>query len=120
MKRKRQDDPELEELIAYAQRSLDLPWKLLEKTTPLALKGKKRADTEKRTIGAKNLDRARIAAEERQKYRDIILKLYEQRPELKRANRERLAREVQAVLARRGITRSTKTIKRALPPPKKS
>jgi hypothetical protein len=91
------------------------PIKLLE-SVPLVHKGRGRAETEKRTIAKANLKRMQAAQADRQKIHDIVLKLYELKPELRRAKPERLAREVQAVLKRQGITRSTKTIRRAFPP----
>jgi hypothetical protein len=79
------------------------PIKLLE-SVPLVHKGRGRAETEKRTIAKANLKRMQAAQADRQKIHDIVLKLYELKPELRRAKPERLAREVQAVLKRQGIT----------------
>jgi len=75
----------------------------------------KRAEIEKCTIGKANIERRQNAQDEHQKIRKIVLKLYESKPELRRASREKLALEVQAVLKRYGIKKSTKAIKRALP-----
>ena len=85
---------------------------------PLIKKGKKRSEIESRTIAKVNLKRKQDLQTLREQEREIVLKLYKLRPELKRASRENLACEVQSVLARRGITRSTKSIIRGFPPKK--
>jgi len=104
-------------LAGFVRQSLKHSARLIE-ARPLIEKAKKRAEVEKRTIARANLDRKRTAETGRQKYRDIVEKLYTQKPGLKRASREQLAQEVKAVLAQRGIRVSTKTILRALPPKK--
>jgi hypothetical protein len=78
----------------------------------------KRIESQNRTLVASNRGRTDNAQAKYQKYRGIALKLYEQDPALKRAKKEKLAKEVRAVLARRGTSVSTKTIKRALSPKK--
>lgn len=109
------DDPA--RLSGFVRQSVKHMARLIE-ARPLIEKGKKRAEVERRTIAKANLDRRRTAKTSRQKYRDIVVRLYELRPELKRATRDRLAQEVQAVLAKRGFPVSTKTILRALRPKK--
>src|SRR5262249_6898602 len=89
--------------------------KFFESLKKDAAKGRKRAEIEKCTIGKANIERRQNAQDEHQKIRKIVLKLYESKPELRRASREKLALEVQAVLKRYGIKKSTKAIKRALP-----
>lgn len=81
---------------------------------PLIEKGKRRAEQ----LAGENLKRSQAAQADRQKYREIALRLCEFKPELKQASREELAREVQTVLRRAGISKTTKTILRALPPKK--
>jgi hypothetical protein len=83
-----------------------------------AARGRKRAEIEKRTIAKANIKRRQTAQDEYQRYRDIALKLYELKPTKRRASQEELAADVQAVLKRRGIKKSTKTIKRGLMPNK--
>src|SRR5262249_2008691 len=85
---------------------------------PLIEKAKKRAEVEKHTIAKANLERKQVAQADHQMYRDIVLKLIRQKPELRLASQERLAQEVREVLAWRGIKKSTRTIKRGLPPQK--
>src|SRR5262249_15971103 len=89
--------------------------KVLKSLKKDAAKGRKRAEIEKRTIAKANIERRQNAQDKYQRYRDIALRLYESKPELRRASQEKLAEEVQAVLKRRGIEKSTKTIKRAFP-----
>jgi hypothetical protein len=108
------DDPA--RLPGFVRQSVKHSARLIE-AAPLIEKGKRRIEAEKH-LGVANLKRSQNAQAERRKYRDIIVRLYGKKPELRRASRERLAREVKAVLARQGITKSTKTIKRALPPKK--
>ena len=93
--RPRQDEPA--RLAGFVRQSIKHSERLIE-ARPLIEKAKKRAEVEKRTIAKANLDRKRTAETGRQKYRDIVEKLYAQKPALKRASRERLAQEVQAVL----------------------
>jgi len=92
--------------------------KVLESLKKDSVKGRKRAEIEKRTIAKANIESRQKAQEKYQTYREIALKLYESKPGLRMASREKLAQEVQAVLKRRGIEKSTKTIKRAFPPNK--
>jgi hypothetical protein len=69
-------------------------------------------------FGESNLRRKKEAETEHQKWHEIASKLLEQRPELRRASREKWAREVQSALAQRGTQKSVKQIRRALFPKK--
>jgi hypothetical protein len=103
MKRK-QPDPELEELFAAAERSLDLPWKLWKEATgrwiadrPLALKGKKRAEASRRE--AQKVNEAQLEKTNRRKQiaRAIIEHLIKTDSSLRLPRKQtKLAERVQA------------------------
>jgi hypothetical protein len=72
-----------------------------------------------RGLRSNNETRRRKAERDYQKYRDIAEMLIAGNPQLDRATRHRLAKEVQAELAKRGRVVSTRTISEALRPKNK-
>jgi hypothetical protein len=89
--------------------------KLLAQLLKDSAKARKRAEIEKRAFGPHNLARKQTAETERKRDLVVFQKLCRDRPELKRASREKQATEVQQYLAHRGIKRSVKSIRLALP-----
>jgi hypothetical protein len=78
-------------------------------------KARKRTEIEKRAFGPHNLARKQKAEADRKRDFAVFQTLCRDRPELKRASREKQATEVQQYLARRGTKRSVKSIRLALP-----
>jgi hypothetical protein len=111
----KQRDPELERLIAAAQRSLDRPWEFLERTLPAALKTKKRAEVVAKTIGASNQQKRHNAAIKYAAIRNFARQVIDADSKLRRASPNRLAIKIHKL--KPGW--SVRTIRRALTPPSK-
>jgi hypothetical protein len=87
--------------------------KLFEDLLKDSEKARKRTEVENRAFAPHNLARKQKAKADRERDLAIAQKLCRERPDLKRASRERLAEAVQQYVAHRGTKRSVKAIRRA-------
>lgn len=71
-------------------------------------------EIETKTIAAGNAKRQRKAREDRELYINTVRALYDEKPQLRRATRHKLAQSVQKRLKRQGKDVSVRTIVRAL------
>jgi NADH dehydrogenase FAD-containing subunit len=84
---------------------------------PAVRKATKRAGVENR-LAASNQKRTLAAETKRELFLKVAAKLIDDRPQLQRASRNRLAQRTQAALAAQGVKVSARTIRRALAPKK--
>ena len=87
----------------------------LIEVAPLIQKGKKRAETEAKTLGRHNQEKKRKAAADYQEYREIAERLIANNARLRRATQNSLAARIRKELLMQGRDVSVKTIARALP-----
>jgi hypothetical protein len=89
----------------------------ISKLLPLALKGKRKDEVERKFLLQVNTEKQYKANENRELFHSIVRELYAQKPQLKRATLHKLAGAVQKELDRQGqkvSIPSIRTIERAL------